>query len=48
MGITEKQILEQLEKIRHLRSQGESDAQIMKEMKLSHGAYWRRVKRLGN
>ena len=46
MGITEKQVLEQLEKIRQLRGQGVSDSQIMNEMKLSHGAYWRRVKRL--
>ena len=35
----EKHILEQVEKIRQLRSQGASDEQIMKEMKLSHGAY---------
>jgi predicted nucleic acid-binding Zn-ribbon protein len=46
MGITEKQILEQAKKIRELRSQGVSDEQIMNQMKLSHGAYWRRVKRL--
>jgi orotate phosphoribosyltransferase-like protein len=44
MGVTEKQILDQIERIRQLRSQGASDAQIMDEMKLSHGAYWRRVK----
>ena len=46
LGITEKQILEQVEWIRQLRSQGVPDSEIMKEMKLSHGAYWRRVKRL--
>jgi DNA-binding transcriptional MerR regulator len=39
MGITERQILEQLEKIRQLRSQGVSDSEIMEQMKLSHGAY---------
>ena len=46
MGITGKQILEELEKIRELRIQGASDEQIMQQLKLSHGAYWRRVKRL--
>jgi len=46
MGITEKQILEQVQTIRQLRSQGASDGQIMEEMKLSHGGYWRRVKRM--
>jgi hypothetical protein len=46
MGITEKQILEQVERIRQLRSQGASDERIMEEMKLSHGGYWRRVKRM--
>jgi hypothetical protein len=46
MGITEKQILEQVERIRQLRSQGASDSQIMEEIKLSHGGYWRRVKRM--
>jgi hypothetical protein len=37
MGVTEKQILEQIQMIRQLRSQGASDPQIMEEMKLSHG-----------
>ena len=46
MGITDKEILGQVEKIRELRTQGVSDEQIMQQMKLSHGAYWRRVKRL--
>jgi hypothetical protein len=46
LSITEKQMLEEIEKIRELRSQGASDSQIMDEMKLSHGAYWRRVKHL--
>jgi predicted DNA-binding protein (UPF0251 family) len=46
LGITEKQILEELEKIRELRSQGISDSEIMEQMKLSQVAYWRRVKRL--
>jgi predicted DNA-binding protein (UPF0251 family) len=46
LAITQKQILEELEKIRELRSQEVSDEQIMQQMKLSHGAYWQRVKRL--
>jgi hypothetical protein len=46
VSITEKQVLEHVEKIRELRTQGLSDEQIMQQMKLSHGAYWRRVKRL--
>ena len=46
MGVTEKQILEQVQSIRQLRSQGASDSQIMEDMKLSHGGYWRRVKRM--
>lgn len=46
MGTTEKQILEQVERIRQLRSQGASDSQIMEEMKLSYGDYWRRIKRM--
>ena len=46
LGITGKQILEQVEKIRELRIQGVSDEQIMEQLKLSHGAYWRRVKKM--
>jgi hypothetical protein len=41
MGITE-----QIERIRQLRSQGASDSRIMEHMKLSHGEYWLRVKRM--
>jgi DNA invertase Pin-like site-specific DNA recombinase len=46
VSIPEKQILEQIERIRELRTQGVSDAEIMNEMRLSHGTYWRRIKRL--
>jgi hypothetical protein len=46
VGITEKQILDQVDRIRQLRCQGASDSQIMEDMKLSHGGYWRRVKRM--
>jgi hypothetical protein len=46
LGITDKETLEQVEKIRELRYQGVSDEQIMQQLKLSHGAYWRRVKKM--
>ena len=39
-------MLEEIEKIRELRSQGASDSQIMEQMKLSHEAYWQKVKHL--
>jgi uncharacterized protein YoaH (UPF0181 family) len=32
LGITERQVLHQIEKIRELRSQGVSDGQIMQQM----------------
>jgi hypothetical protein len=41
---TDKQRLNQVERIRHLRSIGTSDTQIRDQLQLSESTFWRRVK----
>jgi hypothetical protein len=41
---TDKTVLAQIERIRHLRSIGTSDTQIRDQLQLSEPAFWRRVR----